>query len=115
MSVTAAVWWASLAAFLIVLVLIGIQLARIARELVRIERRLSGYAGLPIVAALARAESSGARIEAAVAQVEPLEARARTAVEVIKRGPLPREIVLAYVRVRAEIAAFRAVAPRRRG
>ena len=114
MSATAAVWWASLAAFIVVLGLIGLQLARIWRELGRIERRLTGYAELPIVAALVRAEASAARIEAAVAQIEPLAARARAAVEVIKRGPLPREVVVAYVRVRAEIAAFRAVAPRRR-
>jgi hypothetical protein len=115
-SATAAVWWASLAAFIVVLLLIGLQLARIAHELGRIERRITGYGGLPVVAALERAEASAARIEAAVAQIEPLKARARAAVEVIKRGPLPREIVAAYVRLRAEIAAFRAVArPRRRG
>ncbi len=116
MSVTAAVWWASLACLIVVLVLIGVQVARIMRELGRIERRIAGYAGLPVVAALARAEIAAARIEAAIAQVEPLSARARAAADVIKRGPLPRELVAAYVRVRAEIAAFRAVAPpRRRG
>jgi hypothetical protein len=115
-STTAAIWWASLAAFIIVLVLIGLQLSRVARELRRIERRIAGYADLPVVAAIARAEASGVRIEAAVAQIEPLVARGRAAVEAIKRGPLPREFVAAYARVRAEIAAFRAQAPpRRRG
>jgi hypothetical protein len=115
-SATAAVWWASLAAVIVVLGLTGLQLARVGRELARIERRIAGYADLPIVAALVRAEASAARIEAAVAQIEPLAARARAAVEEIKRGPLPREVVVAYARVRAEIDAFRAVArPRRRG
>ena len=115
MSVTTAIWWAFLAAFLVVLVLIVMQLARIGRELVRIEHRITGYAELPVIAALMRAESSAMRIEAAAAQVEPLQARARMAVAVIKRGPLPPEIGIAYARVRAEIAAFHAVAPPRRG
>jgi hypothetical protein len=115
-STTAAVWWASLAASVVVLVLIGLQLARTARALGRIERRIAGYGELPVIAALARAEASAARIEAAIAQIEPLAERARAAAEVIERGPLPREVVVAYGRLRDEVAAFRAVAPpRRRG
>jgi len=115
-SATAAVWWVTLAASIVILVLIVVQLARIAHELGRIERRINGYADLPVVAALVRAEASATRIEAAVARIEPLWARARAAVEVIKRGPLPREIVVAYARIRAEVVAFRAAAsPRRRG
>jgi hypothetical protein len=114
-SVTAAIWWACLAAVVVVLVLIGLQLARIVGQLGRIERRVAAYDELPLVAALRRAEISGARIEAAVAEVEPLIARAASAVEIIKRGPLPREVIVVYRRLRAEIAAFRLALPRRRG
>jgi hypothetical protein len=114
-SVTAAIWWGSLAAVVVVLVLIGLQLTRIVGQLGRIERRVIAYDDLPLVAALRRAETSGARIEAAVAQVEPLIARAASAVEIIKRGPLPPEVIVAYRRLRAEIAAFRLAFPRRRG
>ncbi len=115
MSATAAIWWASLAAVLVVLGCILLQAARITGLLRHIDRRVGAYAELPVVAALARAEADAARIEAAVAQVEPLIARAQAAVEIIKRGPLPREVVVAFGRVRSEIAAFRAVAPRWRG
>jgi hypothetical protein len=69
-----------------------------------------------VVAAIVRAEAASDRLEAAAAQIEPLTLRAQTAIEAIRRGPLPREIVVAYARVRAEIAAFRAMtSPRRRG
>ena len=116
MTATAAVWWTSLAGCVVVLVLIVVQLARMVRTLGRIERRISAYADLPVVAAMARAEAAAARLEAAAAQIEPLTLRALAAIEAIKRGPLPREVVVAYVRVRAEIAAFRAMtSPRRRG
>jgi hypothetical protein len=113
-SPNAAIWWTVLAAAVVVFVCIVVQVVRTLLALRHIADRVSAYAELPVVAAMNRAETNAARIDAAVAQIDPLLVRARTAVEVIKRGPLPREVVVAYGRVRAEIAAFRAVAPRLR-
>lgn len=115
MSTNAAIWWTVLALALVILFCVALQLARILGALRRIGNRVEAYADLPIVVALGRTETNVSRIDAAVAEIDPLLVRARAAFEVIKRGPLPREVVAAYARVRAEIAAFRAVAPRRRG
>jgi hypothetical protein len=112
-SVGAAIWWSIGAAWLLVLVMILLQLMRLARELVRATRRVAGYGELPVVSSIERSETDIARIERAVTAIDPLVARARTALSVIKRGPFPPEIVGAYVRLRAELAAFRAAAPRR--
>jgi hypothetical protein len=112
-SVGAAIWWSIGAAWLLILIMILLQLIRMARELMRATERVADYGELPVVASIERCETDIARIEGAVAQIDPLVSRARTAVSVIKRGPFPPEIVGAYVRLRAELAAFRAAAPRR--
>lgn len=114
MSVGAAIWWTIGAAWLVVFVMVLLQLIRMARQLVRAIRRVADYDELPVVSSIERGGADIARIEGAAGQIDPLVARARAAVEVIKRGPFPPEIVGAYVRLRAELAAFRAAAPRRR-
>ncbi len=107
MSLTAAVWWTIGAAWLVVAVLIALQVIRLVRELVRALDRAAGYADLPVFAALERAEANAARIEAAVGQLDPLAARARSALATIKRGPFPPEVIAAYVWLRKELAAYR--------
>jgi hypothetical protein len=112
-SVGAVIWWTIGAAWLLVFVMILLQLIRVARELVRAMNRVADYGVLPVVASIERSETDIARIEGAVAAIDPLVARARAAVSVIKRGPFPPEVVGAYARLRAQRAAFRAAAPRR--
>ncbi|HZX68321.1 MAG TPA: hypothetical protein VFE70_05525 [Candidatus Elarobacter sp.] len=114
MTVSAAIWWTIGAAWLLVFIMIVLQLVRVARQLGRATRRVGDYADLPVVAAVDRGEANIARLEGAAGQIDPLLVRARAAAEVIKRGPFPPEIVGAYVRVRSELAAFRAAVPPRR-
>jgi hypothetical protein len=108
----ALVWWAILIALIVILALAGAQVAHALRELRRFNGRLEAFADLPVVKALARTEGSIRRIEDAVAQVEPLVERAKIAIAVIRRGPVPPELIGAIRRVSAEIAAFRSVARR---
>ena len=111
---SAVIWWTIVAAWLLVFVMIGLQLVRIARQLLRATRRVGDIADLPVMAAVDRGQANIARLEGVAAQIDPLVVRARSAVEVIKRGPFPPEIVDAYLRLRAELAAFRAAVPPRR-
>jgi len=113
-TVSAAIWWTIGTAWLLVFVMIVMQLVRIARRLLRATRRVGEYADLPVMAAVDRGQANIARLEGVAAQIDPLVVRTRSAVEVIKRGPFPAEIVDAYVRLRAELAAFRAAVPPRR-
>lgn len=108
----ALVWWAILIALVVILVLAGAQAARALREIKRLNARIEGFAELPVAKALPRVEDDMRRIELAVDQVEPLIERARIAVAAIRRGPLPPGLIAGILRVRAEIAAFRAVARR---
>ncbi len=112
MSPHALIWWAIAIALVVVLALAGAQIARALRELNRVQSRVEAYADLPVVKALARAEADARRLEAALAQIAPLAERAKVALAVIRRGPLPPELGAGIRRIRDEIAAFRSVARR---
>jgi hypothetical protein len=103
----AIVWWLILLAFVVILLLAGMQAARAVRELNRFNDRIDALADSPLASAAPRVEAALARIEAAVAQVEPLIERATVAIAIIRRGPLPPQVVTAIRRVAAELAAFR--------
>jgi hypothetical protein len=108
----ALVWWAILIALAIILVLSVAQALRAWREIERLGDRVAALADLSVVAALERAAVDGRRIDAAIGEMPALLERANAAVVVIRRGPLPVELVGAILRVRSEIAAFRKFAGR---
>jgi hypothetical protein len=108
----ALIWWATLIALAIVLVLAVAQALRAWREIERLGDRVAAYADLPVVAALERAAVDGRRIDAAIAELPALLERGQAAIAVIRKGPLPIELVGAILRVRSEIAAFRKFAGR---
>ncbi len=112
MSANAIVWWATLVAVLVVLALAGAQAARALRELNRIKARVAAYGDLPVMKALASAEADVMRIEGAVGGVAPLLERVQAAVAVIRRGPVPPELIAAARRLRAEFVALRTFASR---
>lgn len=112
MSAHAIVWTLTGVLLVTVLALAGGQVMRGVREAQRAKARVDAYGSLPVVDALRTAEANARRLEAALAQVDPLIARAHAAVAVIRRGPFPAEVVGAYVRVRDEVAAFRRVRSR---
>jgi hypothetical protein len=103
----ALIWWSTLIALVVVLALATAQALRAWREIKRLGDRVEAFADLPVVAALERADADGRRIESAVAELPALLERAKAAVAVIRQGPLPVELVVAIVRLRTEIAAFR--------
>lgn len=105
----AAVWWATLVVLAVVLVLCALQLAGAFGQVKRLKNRLASYEDLPVVRALAATERTEQRLTNALTQLEPLAERARIALAVIRRGPLPPEFSAAWGRFRAELAAFRAV------
>lgn len=110
MSANAIVWWASLLVVVVVLALAGTRLARALRELNRVKARVAGYEELPIFKSLERAETDAQRLTGAIEQIEPLIARAQAALAIIKRGPIPPELITAAKRVVTEITALRNVA-----
>ena len=107
----AAVWWTSLAVVIAALVAAGLQARRAVREVGRIQQRVEGYADLPVVASLAKAGTDAQRIAVAVEQIDPLVARARRAVSVIRAGPIPPDVVAAVVRIGVEVQNLRDFAP----
>lgn len=107
MSASAIVWLVILVAWIVVLVLVAGQALRAFREAKRLQRRVVGYGDLPIIAALERAAENAQRLERSATLAEPLIERAAVALAVIRRGPLPPEVVAAFVRVRNELAEFR--------
>ena len=109
---TTIVWWASLAALVIVLVLAGMQILRALREVKRLGTRIAAFEDLPVMAAIRKAEVDLGRLEHALEQVEPLLARAAAAIAIIRRGPFPPELRAAFRRFRADIVAFRTAARR---
>jgi len=111
MTPVAAVWWTALAAVLAALGLAGLQLVRAAREVLRIKRRVDGFAALPLLASLEQAGADAERIGAAVDAIEPLVARAQAAVVVIRRGPIPPDVVNAAVRIVVELQNLREFSP----
>jgi hypothetical protein len=106
------VWWVTLVALLVVLALAGVQLGRALRELKRINARLDELADSPLTKALERTERRLAALEPAFAQIAPLIGRATIALAIIRKGPIPPEMVAAVLRIRSEIAAFRRFARR---
>lgn len=84
------------------------QLLRALAAFKRLTARVDAYGELPVVRAAKVAKRDVARLEAAAAAVVPLIARAQAALLTIRRGPLPEQLTIAIVRVRAELAAFRA-------
>jgi hypothetical protein len=111
-SANAIVWWATLVALIIVLALAGAQVVRALREFKRVQTRVAGFADLPVMKALANVEADVRRIERAGDGIAPLVDRAHAALAVIRRGPIPPELIAAVQRVRAEIVALRRVAAR---
>ena len=107
MSAHAIVWWATLVALVIVLALAGAQAARALREFKRVQTRLAAFGELPVMKALANAEADMARIEGASGAVAPLVDRVQAALAVIRKGPIPPELIAAVQRVRSEIVALR--------
>src|SRR5216684_3747740 len=103
MSVGAIVLWVALGAFVVVLILAGLQAARAAREVSRIKRRVDGYAELPLVASLQRAGQDAERLQQTIATIDPLLTRAKSAVETIRQGPIPPDITNAVVRIGIEV------------
>jgi hypothetical protein len=109
-SANAIVWWATLVAMVVVLALAGAQAARALREVKRIKTRVEGYGDLPVLKALANVEADMLRLESAVGGVAPLVERVHAAVALIRRGPVPPELIAAAKRLVAEIAALRSFA-----
>jgi hypothetical protein len=106
-SATAIVWLVIVVAWIVVLVLVAGQALRAVREALRLRRRVGGYRDLPLLAAAERASEDVQRLERTAAEAEPLLLRAQDAIEVIRRGPLPPEVIDAFRLVRDELAAFR--------
>jgi hypothetical protein len=111
-SANAIVWWVTLVAVVAVLALAGAQAARALRELKRLKARVAGYGDLPVVKQLENVEADVQRIEQAVSGVGPLVERAEAAIAVIRRGPVPPELIAAAQRLRFEIGALRTFASR---
>jgi hypothetical protein len=108
----AIVWLVIGVALVVVLALSGAQVARALREMNRLSDRVDTLADAPVLKKLDRAESDLRRIEVAAAQATPLAERAKAAVTVIRRGPIPPELLDAVRFIRAEIAEFRRFARR---
>ena len=103
----AAVWWTSIAVLVAALVAAGVHAWRAVREVQRIQHRVEGYAVLPVVASLEKAGLDAQRIAIAVEQIDPLVARARRAVSVIRAGPIPPDVVAAVLRIGIEVQNLR--------
>ena len=112
MSANAIVSWAFVVAVVVVLAMAGAQAMRALRELKRAKARVDAYSELPVLAALERAETDAQRLEGAVEAITPLLARAEAAVAIIRRGPVPPELVTAAKRLVAEVRDLRSFASR---
>lgn len=77
------------------------------RQVLRIARRFAAYEASPVVAAIERAQLEAARIDSAIEQVQPLIARAERALAVIRRGPIPADVVASLAMVGAELKELR--------
>jgi hypothetical protein len=111
-STNAIVWWATLVALIVVLGLAGVQAARALRELNRLKERAASYEDLPVLKALANAEARIQRLQDVADEAAPLVERAQAALAVIRRGPVPPDLIAAAERLRAEIVALRTFASR---
>jgi hypothetical protein len=103
----AIVWLVFAIAWVVVLALAAKPALLAFREAKRLRDRVGAYRQLPVVAALERCAEDARRLEGTASLIEPLLERAQAAIAVIRQGPLPPEVVSAYVRVRDEVAAFR--------
>lgn len=106
-SVSAAAWWTILGIVVAVAIIAGVFLVRAAREVLRLKRRLTAYADLPIVAAVKQAEIDAARLETTLAQMEPLIVRAEAALAALRQGPIPPEVAGSVAYVSAELRELR--------
>lgn len=107
MAASAIVWLIFGIAVVVVLALAAKQALSAVREAQRLKRRAEEFRALPLFAALTRFEHDAPRLQAVATRAAPLIARALVAIAVIRRGPLPPEVIAAYRRVRLEIAALR--------
>lgn len=112
MSANAIVWWATLVAVIVVLALAGAQVARALREFNRAKARVAAYGDLPVMKALENVDTDMQRIDGATGSVGALVERAQTALAVIRRGPIPAELIAAAKRIGAELVALRTFASR---
>ena len=103
MSAGTIVLWVALGAFVVVLVLAGLQAARAAREVSRIKRRVDTYAELPLIASLQQAGQDAERLAQTIAGIDPLLTRAQSAVAIIRQGPIPPDVTNAVVRIGIEV------------
>ncbi|HYZ17446.1 MAG TPA: hypothetical protein VE591_13640 [Candidatus Acidoferrum sp.] len=106
MSPRAIVWLIIAIAVIVVLVLTAMQALRAAREAQRLKRRVKEFQKLPLLAALATFEQDASRLRTTTTRAEPLVARALVAIAVIRRGPVPPEVVAAYRRARTALSAL---------
>jgi hypothetical protein len=111
MSAGAVILWVALGAFIVVLVLAGVQAARATREVSRIKRRVDAYADLPLVASLQRAGHDAERLQQAIGDIDPLLMRAKSAVATIRQGPIPPNVTNAVVRIGIEVQNLREFSP----
>ena len=112
MSANAIVAWAFVVAVVVVLAMAAAQAMRALRELKRATARVEGYPELPLFASLERAESDAQRLGIAVEAIAPLIGRAEAAMAIIRRGPVPPELVTAGKRLVAEVRDLRSFASR---
>lgn len=108
----AIVWWAVLAAVIVIVGLTVAQLLRAVREVGRAADRAAAFGDLPVLRKLERVDVDLRRIQVAADAVPGLVARAQVAFAAIRRGPIPPELPAAIRSVRAEIAEFRRFARR---
>jgi hypothetical protein len=108
----AIVWLATAVALVIVLAMTGMQALRALREVSRLGEHVEALAGAPVLERLERVDADVARLENAAAALPLLIARAQAALVVIRRGPIPPELLAAIRFVRSETAAFRLFARR---
>jgi hypothetical protein len=104
--------WATVVALVVLLAVVVAQLLRALREMKRVLSRVAALAEHPVFAALEKGEADLRRLEAAVAQIEPLLARALVAIAIIRKGPIPPELIAAGRRAGSGIAAVRSLARR---
>lgn len=112
MSTNALIWWVILVVLVVVLVLAGLQALAAVREVRRLKQRIDGYADLPVLAPVRNGERNARRLEASLARVGPLMARADVAIARIRQGPIPPESIAAARRAWAALAALRSFAKR---
>lgn len=111
MAATTIVWWVVLIALVVVLAFAAARVVRALREIMRIKRRVDGYTELPVFVALANAGANAERMTASFEEIPALLERAQRAAAVIRRGPIPPDVVAGVVRIGVEIQGLREVMP----